>query len=221
MDSGCSRASRIKDFLDGLLIWEAPCRRFRQFPLRPWNPRRSQFLRSRLGPRRFQSPVFRRRLQSPVFRSPLFRCWFRSRVFSRRFQSPMFRFQSPVFRLRPAWPRFSPFRLRPGRSQGPVLPRLPFQPWFPGTSPIRLQFPLAHRLVPDPPSPDPGTPETSSPEPGVLAPRSCPLARPPERTLLPDGRPPAHPPDCLCLEPSSGSPPPTLVDLLERLGSVP
>ncbi|TNN38146.1 hypothetical protein EYF80_051684 [Liparis tanakae] len=36
---------------------------------------------------------------------PVFRCWFRTRVFSRRFQSP-------VFRLRPAQPRFSPFRPR-------------------------------------------------------------------------------------------------------------
>ncbi|TNN39085.1 UDP-glucuronosyltransferase 2B20 [Liparis tanakae] len=127
---------------------QPPCRRFQQFPLRPRNLGRSQFprsllgsCRSRLGSRRFQFPVFSRRFQSPVFRrqlqSPGFRRRLQSLRFRRRFQFPIFRFQSPVFRLHPARPRFSPFRLHPGRSQGPVLPRLPFQPRFPGTRPIR------------------------------------------------------------------------------------
>ncbi|XP_056289162.1 uncharacterized protein LOC130205690 [Pseudoliparis swirei] len=100
------------------------------------------------------------------------------------------------------------------------LPSRPFPPSHsrlsrPRPPLARLQFPVSRRhpsWIQTPASPVPGTPAT----------HPCTPARPPAR-LSPGNRPPAHPPDCFChaLGPSTGSPPPTLVDPLGRLVSVP
>ncbi|TNN40473.1 Sodium- and chloride-dependent GABA transporter 3 [Liparis tanakae] len=65
----------------------------------------------------------------------------------------------------------------------------------------------------------PCTPPSSRTVSALLSPLPAPVLRPPERVPPPGGLPPACPPACFCRAfcPSSGSPPPTLVDPLGRL----
>jgi len=113
---------------------------------------------------RFLFPVFRRRFQSTVFRfqSPVFRRRFHSPVFRRRFQSPGFRrrFQSPVSRRQLLFPmsRLTLNLTRPGRSQVPLLRRLPVQPRFPVNRPVQSRFPMTVPSSPGSPWPIPSSP---------------------------------------------------------------
>ncbi|TNN54196.1 GPI-linked NAD(P)(+)--arginine ADP-ribosyltransferase 1 [Liparis tanakae] len=125
---------------------------------------------------------------------------------SRR-RSPLSRFRFPVFHRNLVRLHF------PVSRRSLPLPRFRFP--VSRRHLVLLQFAVScHHLsrLQTPAPPVPGTPAT----------QSCTPPRPPE-SPSPDGRPPAHPPDCFChaLCPSACSPPPTLVEPLGRLVSVP